>query len=204
MLVERGAVISSLSQKLRLLWSHGSILTMLVCCSVILNLFLAREVRKLRNTATLLAETRKLNLNDVAQPLETVDLQGRPFSISYADSSLPTVLYIFTPDCHWCARNLENINGLAEQVKDRYRLIGISINGDGLGEYLAQNKLNFPVYHSPSDASRLAYDMVATPTTIVISKEGRVVRIWSGAYGTDRKEEIEHFLNIRLPGLTRL
>lgn len=203
MLVERRAVLVSLAQKLRLMWSHGAILTMLLGCSVVLNLFLAREVRKLRNTTTLLAETRKLNLNDVAQPLETVDLRGQPFSISYAESSMPTVLYIFTPDCHWCGRNLENINGLAEQVKNRYRLIGISLNGDKLGEYLGQNKINFPVYHSPSDASRLAYDMVATPTTIVVSKEGRVVRIWSGAYGTDRKEEIEHFLNISLPGLTK-
>lgn len=113
------------------------------------------------------------------------------------------MLYIFTPDCHWCARNLENIKAVGGQVGNRYRLIGISLSGDKLEEYLAQSQLNFPVYHSPTDASRLAYDMVATPTTIIISKEGKVVRIWRGAYGTDRQEEVEHFFNIKLPGLTK-
>jgi len=120
--------------------------------------------------------------------------------VLYSDTKLPTVLYVFTPDCDWCERNLPNIKSLDEQLKNRYRLIGVSLDGKQLDQYIRRNEINFAVYHSPSDTTRLSYDFVATPTTLIIS-EGRVVRIWKGAYGAERRAEVEEFFEIKLPGV---
>jgi peroxiredoxin len=194
--------IGSQIKKYWLRWSHTTILTALLVLSVALNLLLAKEVRQSRTMIALLTEKRSLKLNDEAPPLEATGQDGQSYSISYTESEKPTVLYIFTPDCHWCGRNIDNIKSLANQVKDRYRVFGVSLNQDKLGEYINQNDLNFPVLHSPSDASRLNYNMVATPTTIIVSKEHKVIKIWSGAYSEAHKEEIESFFQINLPGLS--
>jgi hypothetical protein len=39
-----------------------------------------------------------------------------------------------------------------------------------------------------------------TPETIVISPDNKVVRVWHGAYETAVRQEIEKFLQVRLPG----
>lgn len=177
------------------------ILAVLLCLSVFLNVSLALTVRNLRKTTALLQNTKRLRLNDFASPLEVLDLNGNRHAISYSDTKVPTVLYVFTPECDWCGRNLANIKALESQLRNRYRVLGVSLDYRELNQYVHNHGINFPVYHSPSEATRVTYDLVATPTTLIVS-EGRVVRIWRGAYGGERRAEIEQFFEIKLPGLT--
>jgi hypothetical protein len=41
---------------------------------------------------------------------------------------------------------------------------------------------------------------MATPQTLLVSPEGKLVRRWQGAY-TDSQGEVEKALGVRLPGL---
>ncbi|MGH9839607.1 MAG: TlpA family protein disulfide reductase [Blastocatellia bacterium] len=126
----------------------------------------------------------------------------RQVAISYGNTDKPTVLYILTPSCQWCTRNLKNINTLANLRGDSYHFVAVSLTDVGLKEYLDANKLGFPVYRNipPEKARQLG--LGSTPQTIIVSPKGRVLKNWVGAYGEALQPEVEKYFNVSLPGLT--
>jgi hypothetical protein len=126
----------------------------------------------------------------------------RQVTITYGNTDKPTVLYILTPSCLWCARNLKNINTLASLRGDSYRFIAVSLTHVGLSEYLDANKLGFPVYKSVSPEKARQLGLGSTPQTVIVSPEGKVLKNWVGAYGEALRPEVEKYFNVSLPGLT--
>jgi hypothetical protein len=55
-------------------------------------------------------------------------LDGQPEVISYHETNQATVLYVFTPTCIWCARNLNNLKTLLANDSDHYRSIALSLS----------------------------------------------------------------------------
>jgi peroxiredoxin len=162
--------------------------------STALNLYQMREINALRRAETLQVGTR-------IAPIAASDREGRSSRIELAGSR-QTLLYVFSPHCGWCTRNQPNIKALTEKVKERYRVIFLSLTDRGLQEYLHTNPLVFEIYSKPSAEAVAAYKMEITPQTIVLSRDGRVERVWQGAYVGRQKEEIERYFDVRLPGLT--
>jgi peroxiredoxin len=192
--------------RVRWLWSHSSILTVFLICSVVLNVLLARKVQDLSELSRLL----QLKINSpvlvrgsIAPEFSAKGIDDKKAFLNYAESELPTVIYLFSPDCHWCARNLENIQFLAENTKGHFRFVGISLTEKDLQKYLAQSSMPFQIYHSPSDEVSVAYGFNSTPSTIVISPAGKILQYWRGAYSEDVQTEIETFFQLKLPGLMK-
>ena len=122
-------------------------------------------------------------------------------ALSYVNTDRPTVLYVFTPPCHWCERNMDNIKELVARKGDEFRFIGISLAKEGLPDYVAKNGLAMPVFTELSDETKKAYGIGSTPHTIVVSPEGKVLQSWTGAYTGDKQKQVEGFFGIQLPGL---
>jgi hypothetical protein len=105
----------------------------------------AEVYRSIRSTAGNL-DYIGLTPGTVVSDFEAYNPQGRIVRISYSGSSKPTILYILSPMCAWCDKNVESANSLARQVKERYRMIGIAISNTpptahaGFGPYM------FPIY----------------------------------------------------------
>ena len=191
-------------RQLQWLWSHTSVLTILLVGSVGLNVLLARRVSNINALLQVKLRYPVLAPGSQAPTFSAKDLNGKPVILNYGENGLPTVLYIFSPDCHYCAQNLENIRFLASNLGGKYRFVGVSMTTDKLSEYLAQNSMPFQIYHSPPDTVRLAYDFRATPSTIVVSNEGKILQYWQGAYGKELQSQVERFFQLRLPGLTKV
>src|SRR4051812_2455743 len=68
-------------------------------------------------------------------PMPVQALDGRSATISYEDT--PTVLYIFSPTCPWCRRNLPNVRKLFADAGTRYRFVGLSLEENGAAAYVA-------------------------------------------------------------------
>jgi peroxiredoxin len=126
--------------------------------------------------------------------------EGRTETLRFQETGLPTVLYVFTPQCGWCKKNLPNLHALMDGSGGRYRLVGVSLTRQDLKEYLEKEKLSIPVYADIKPEVRAAYQMGGTPETIVISPDNKVMRVWHGAYENGVAQEIEEFLQIHLPG----
>lgn len=184
----------------RVIWAMTAILAI----SLVTNLWLAVKNRRLSESAAA-ANTLplpSLQLGTTVSPLTASDISGRKQTVAYDQSALPVVIYVFTPECVWCTRNLDNLTKLVAEKHESYRFVGLSLSKDKLADYVATNKLAFPVYVDPPADLMNEYKLGPTPQTIVISSQSRVLQNWSGAYVGKQQAEVEHFFGIKLPGLS--
>jgi peroxiredoxin len=176
---------------------------LLLVGSTTLNVFLARRVESLRRNLLYVKSENRLAAGASVQAIEAKDLDGRPTSIAYANSRRPTVIYVFSPSCGWCAKNLSNIKTLASQVNGQYQFVALSLSTTDLREYVSEHNFDFPVYCEPTPAAITSYKMGGTPQTIVISEDGKVLKNWYGAYMGGTQKEVEEYFHLRLPGLAQ-
>jgi len=168
--------------------------------SVAINVVLAHRLSQF-NSLLGTARVESLKSGVTVPPLHALDMEGQARTVNYDEVSQPTVLYILTPSCSWCMRNMDNFTQLVAQKKKEYRFIAVSLSKEDLAEYIRTNKLMIPVYLSPSSDIQRAYKLGGTPQTIVVSSEGRVLKNWEGAYVGEQKAQIEAFFHVTLPGV---
>ena len=159
--------------------------------SVVLNIVQMRTVARLRAADTLAAGAG-------IPSLSVADLDGRRSDLPLTGSQ-PTILYVFTPQCGWCDANHASIEALSRQVRGRYRVVGVSLTDRGLDAYLRSRPPSFPVYSSPTSDAVARYHLDATPQTIVLSTDGRVERVWQGAYAGRQHAAIQAYFGLQLP-----
>src|SRR5262249_38825740 len=119
----------------------------------------------------------------------------------YDSSNKPTVLYVITPSCIWCRRNQPNIEKIAEAKANDFRFIGLSLAESGLKEYVDEHHLKFPVYTGLTAETVRSLGLGSTPQTIVVSPEGKILKVWTGAYMENLRPEVEAYFGIQLPGI---
>jgi peroxiredoxin len=115
----------------------------------------------------------------------------------------PVVLYVFSPSCIWCERNLENARRLAAHVAGKYEFIAVALDGKNLSEYLKRQQLAWTILTNVPAQVQQAYGMLTTPQTIVVGTRGRVLHVWSGAFMGDTASEIERAFGVRLTRVER-
>ena len=174
----------------------------LLVISVALNVALARRNKGLKTALLSVKAEQSLPIGSSLPPIEAFDLAHQLQILKYDAVTLPTVFYVFSPQCGWCAKNASNLRMLSERIKGRYRLIGLSLSSAGVDEYVAQQGMDFPVYTNLSPQSVAAYRLGGTPATIVVSGDGKLLREWKGAYVGDAKREIEEYFGVSFPVVT--
>lgn len=182
-------------------WLHLGILTILAVTSVSINVRLAKKLREMKDVVAFLNKEDGLVTGTTVPAIRAKDINDNPASISFSGVSSPTILYVFSPSCGWCAGNLANAKHLARTVAGRFRFYGVSLSDERLRDYVAENGIDFPVYAGISEDTRASYKMGATPQTIVVSSDGKILKSWSGAYLPDTAREIEQYFNVHLPGM---
>jgi hypothetical protein len=175
--------------------SDVGVLLLLLAVSLSGNVYLARRAfRPAPAPIPLLAK------GATVPPLPVKALDGQAATISYQD--VPTVLYVFSPTCPWCRRNIPNLKQLIRSAGQQYRFVGLSVDANGLAAYVAEHQLPLPVYTKGEGDVADRYKLGGVPQTIVISAGGTVLQDWSGAYAGDVKTEVERFFAVKLPGLS--
>jgi hypothetical protein len=173
----------------------------LLLLSVGLNVILASRVLVLdRTIAALTAET-QLQAGVTVDAFEARSADGTPVRVSFAGSSLPTVLYVMRPTCVWCQRNEANVRSLIEQAPGKYQFVMLSIEDAGVESYRLEKEVPIPILTGIPQSAREEFLMGGTPQTIVISPAGVVLHNWMGYYSSRTSTQIESALKVTLPGL---
>jgi hypothetical protein len=175
---------------------------LVLAASLCLNVYLGWKVKQ--GTSTVEQNTAKLAPGMTIDPVTIQGADGKPFSVSYVGTNKPTVFYVISPSCIWCRRNQANMDKLIAGKANEFRFIGLSLVDDGLKEYVDGYHLQFPVYTGLTKETIQALGLGGTPQTIVVSPEGKILKVWSGAYIESMQPEVEAFFGIQLPGLTAL
>ena len=183
---------------------YTTALVILLLTSSGINLLLTRQISDMRAAIRMLkqeiAAAEPLQNGKLFPSIQAQDANGEPLALNLLGYNQPTILYIFSPQCDWCTRNLDNIKALAEGTSEKYKLMGLSTSINGLKDYVVEHGLGFPVYAmQPSDRSRLR---TGTPRTLIMSTDGKIIENWFGAYGGELQNKVEEYFQITLPGVT--
>lgn len=176
-------------------------MTLILAVSLGVNLLLAYKIRQTNQPGPPPQRFSALPAGTVVAPIKAQDIDGREVTISPQDSSQPLVIYVFTPQCVWCMRNLANLHKILAEKHDAYRFVGISLTDKDLKTYLLNQKIDIPVFLNPAEQSRSQYRLGPTPQTIVVSSDGKVIQNWVGAYTGAQQADVEKFFGVNLPGL---
>ncbi len=179
------------------LWT--SLLCVLLLGSVALNVVLSTELKTLQFSLMQFETGGNLPEGAEVPALTAIELlSGETVTLTY---DKPTIVYVFSPTCVWCDRNLDNVRYLAKQVENDYVFHSISLVEDGLREYVTLNDIPDGVYWGLSPALKKSYKLGGTPQTLVISEKSVVLKNWVGAYSNEVGEEIEDYFGVELPGV---
>lgn len=132
---------------------------------------------------------------------------GEVVHLPLAGRSRATLLYVVTPSCVWCARNQDNFLRLVAERSGQYDVVLASLTDIGFEGYLAALRARWDdadvqVLTSVSREDRDRLMLGATPQTLVIGTDGRVLRNWVGAYTEDTLIDVENFFLLQMPGLS--
>lgn len=177
----------------------GSAALLTLMCSLVINLLLGLRVSRLSHKIELLQFGNDLRIGAMVPSIEGRLLGAGPGILDFSKSEVPTLLYVFRPDCTWCKKNLSNLRALIAASGSRYRIVGLSLpSAASLSSYLQMTQLRFPVYTEVAQASIEAYHLGATPETILVSPESKVLGVWIGAYQGPLLKDVENHVGIRL------
>lgn len=174
-------------------------LSALLCISLGMNIVQSRKIREFQAEYEAKLQKRSVQPGTVVPSIAATEVKGGATVIRYSDSKLPTVLYMFAPKCSWCQRNRAAVRSLSEQLKDKARVVGVSVATMGTDEYLDQHPLGFQAIKDVATDAHDAFKMGSTPQTVVVSPEGKVLKSWVGAYMGNTKLEVESYFGVRLP-----
>jgi hypothetical protein len=177
--------------------SSSSLFLGVLVASLIINGFQARALyhNALSNGLSGLTARGGEHVGEKVPVLNALDLAGQPSRI---EIRMPTVLYIFSPSCHWCIQNENEIRVLADQLKGQYQVLGISLSREKLGAFVVAHKMTFPVYSVDSKAIQ-ALHVAGTPETLVVSQDGFLTSSFAGAYLGNTKAAVYSFFKMAAP-----
>jgi hypothetical protein len=177
------------------------------------NLWLGLRLLRLTDTVTELTARPALETGASVPELDLMTANGSSFHLRYSDTQLPTILYVLSPTCKWCARNEESIRRLATATAGRGRFVGVSILTRTPGPIPSASKSvdpqpppfiltrtpPFPLYVGLSDIAAKQLRLRSTPTTIVVSPAGQVLAVWEGAYAGNTQLAVQRYFSVDLP-----
>lgn len=127
-------------------------------------------------------------------PVLPAKLLGGDGSEQPIDLSGTTTLYVWSPGCDWCTRNLDNAKALQQAAG---KFVSIAAMPYGVKEYVDLHGITYPVYYGAKNLG-----ITKTPYTLVV-KDGVVSQLWGGAWTPEGESrvQIEKYFGIVLPGL---
>jgi hypothetical protein len=166
----------------------------LLVISATINVALARKVQSANAKLEKITQPKALSGVRLDR-LQVSTQRGEPSYVDFTKDAIPTLLYVFRPSCGWCNKNLDNVHELARAsaANRNFQIVGISLDEEGLQDYVKTADLNFPIYTNirKDDIQRLG--LGATPQTLLISG-GTIKQDWSGAYSGELLKQVDQTL----------
>jgi hypothetical protein len=137
-----------------------------------------------------------LERGEIFPAIKVRDLEDRHTLLFRSPLERPLILYVFDPYCSWCKANQQNIEVLTRCVLGRYDLVALSLSRPGIESFYGE----MPSYPVLVDHDRLS-SVYGTPTTVLIGRDQRIERIWSGALRGEALADANQILGCDLPGV---
>jgi hypothetical protein len=175
---------------------NTSLYLMLIAFVVYFGFEKVDELKSKRRTLSMERDSVHTDAQNFVSPLIGADITGKAAQVDFKNQPKPTIVYVFSPVCHYCELNEANFATVFEGAKDTHRFIGVATFTIGLPEYLAEKKMTFQVL---THVKKGDWKLALTPQMVVVSADGRLMRNWMGLQD-GRKWEAEQYFGFTLPG----
>lgn len=162
---------------------------------VLLALSLGTNVFLYRHQTSAARPIRPLQVGQQVPEFTATSLHGDVIRVRF---DRPVLLYVFSPSCIWCERNLENAKRLAAHITGQYQFVAVALDSRNLSEYVAKKQLAWTIVTDVPAQIRQTYRMLSTPQTIVIGTGGNVLHVWTGAFTGNTASEIERAFGVKM------
>jgi hypothetical protein len=132
-------------------------------------------------------------VGSVIKTVEGVASDGTPLSISLADGTRRTVLFVYSPACAWCKRSWPLFQRLSSRSRDRFNTAAVC-----LGKASEMFQTDVSTLGNPTLPTVAALRSTSVPQTIVFSPEGHVERVWIGGWTGDVARQLGSYFGLPL------
>ena len=151
------------------------------------NGLLLRQNLQLRNLLKKF-EPDQLKAGDKLEPFSASGLNGEPVAIDFASGGPRRVLMFLSPNCPYCREQFSYWKKLIDTAPAKgFQVVAVAMNSEdraNLAAYLNSmgcpaGSKTFRVALIPEEV-RQKYKFTITPTTLVISSDGKADAVWTG------------------------
>jgi hypothetical protein len=182
-------MVTKLSLGQKVLSAVALVLAALLACT---NFMLIRQNGELRKVLDQLNTSRQLRPGEIAAPMKGKDIHGSALELTYGEDRRKTLLLVFSPKCQFCDQNWPIWNSISNTVnRDMVRMAFINIGANISNSYVNEHHLESAFLIATLEPwSREAGKLHSTPQTILLDRNGRVERIWSGVLSNEAHHEV--------------
>lgn len=166
---------------------YGLALCAMVIILAVSNILLLRQNLQLRNLLKSF-EPDRLNAGDKLEPFSALGLHGENIAINFASDAPRRVLLFLSSDCPYCREQFGYWKRIIDVAPFKgFQVVAVAMNSEDrskLAEYLKSmgcptDSKRFTVALIPEEVRR-KYKFSVTPTTLVVSSDGKADAVWNG------------------------
>jgi len=149
----------------------------------------ARLTSNLNQVSGMMAGSPSAQVGDVLPSFEATGANGQRLGISYNGKS-KYLLYIFSPRCEVCIRELPTWKTLTTRAKAKnIRVVALEVvQSRATGKKITDADFESTIF--PSIGVQRAYRVMAVPTTMLVSNQGVIEWVLSGALDSQATTEL--------------
>ena len=123
----------------------------------------------------------KLARGETAPALAAFDLQGKPASLERWEGKA-VYLNFWSASCGGCLAEMDTLQTLSQRWPDKLVVVGVNTDPEqvDIAPLLAKHGISYPVLRDQLHITQDRYQVIGTPTSIVIDPRGRVRDLHQG------------------------
>ena len=115
-----------------------------------------------------------------------VTLDGRDVSLDDLEGSV-VMINVWATWCEPCREEMPALQELQDKFSGSdFKVIGVSVDEKGstqmIRQFLDSENISYTIWHDPEDKFQFAFRTIGVPETVLISKEGKILYQWRGAF----------------------
>lgn len=124
----------------------------------------------------------KVVIGETAPPLAAYDLQGSPASLEQWQGK-PVYLNFWSVSCGGCLAEMVTLDALSKEYQDQIVVVAINTDAEqvDITPVVAQRNISYPVIRDQLGITQERYQVIGTPTSFLIDRDGKVTEFYQGA-----------------------
>lgn len=121
-------------------------------------------------------------LGEAAPPLAAYDLQGKPVALEQWKGK-QIYLNFWSANCGGCLAEMAALDKLSQQYQQDIVVVAINTDSEqvDIGSVLGPRNISYPVIRDQLGITQERYQVIGTPTSFMIDRNGKVTELHQGA-----------------------